>query len=250
MNEQIDNDLENKKLKIDVIIPVYNEGANIENNLDALQKGIDNADADFTVYIVYDFDEDNTVPIIENIKLKYNYPLILSKNNVRGVINAIKHGFKTSQGDFALVTMADMSDDYEILTNLIELAKQGNDVICGSRYMQGGKLYGGPFFKQLLSRMAGLTMNWFTSIPTKDITNSYKLYRKSLIEKLTIESIGGFEIGMEVTAKAYLMGYKVVETPSRWWDRTEGTSKFKLFSWLPRYLKWYFYLIFNEKKSI
>ena len=236
---------------LDVIVPVYNEAANIENNLDAIQKGISGCTDHVSVNIVYDFEQDSTLPVVEQIQSKYSFPIYLIKNTTRGVCQAIKTGFDKAEGEFLLVTMADMSDDYTILPQMVELAKKGNDIVCGSRYMKGGKTHGGPFLKQNLSRLAGLSLHAITGIPTHDITNSYKIYRKSLLRNINIESEGGFEVGMEITAKAFLQGYKIAEIPSQWWDRTQGQSRFQLMRWLPKYLRWYTLLlskIFAKKK--
>jgi dolichol-phosphate mannosyltransferase len=54
-----------------------------------------------------------------------------------------------------------------------------------------------------------------------------------------VESVRGFEVGLELTTKAHLLGYRVDEVPSSWTDRTAGTSKFDLVGWLPAYLHWY-----------
>lgn len=60
-----------------------------------------------------------------------------------------------------------------------------------------------------------------------------------MLDAITIESKGGFEIGMEITVKAYIAGYKITEVPTTWYDRTNGESNFKLWAWLPNYLHWY-----------
>jgi hypothetical protein len=59
------------------------------------------------------------------------------------------------------------------------------------------------------------------------------------LDRVTIESTGGFELGIELTVKAYLLGMRVAEVPTTWRDRTAGQSNFKLWTWLPRYLYWY-----------
>ncbi|NUM35855.1 MAG: hypothetical protein HUU50_15025 [Candidatus Brocadiae bacterium] len=104
-------------------------------------------------------------------------------------------------------------------------------------------MHGGPFIKKSLSKLAGCSIYWLSSLPTHDITNSYKLYKKSYLDEITLESTGGFEIGMEITAKAHKKQKKIVEIPSQWWDRTQGKSNFKLLKWLPKYLKWYLYVL-------
>jgi hypothetical protein len=103
--------------------------------------------------------------------------------------------------------------------------------------MKGGKQIGGPFFKKLLSRTAGFTLKYFTGLPVHDVTNSFKLYRKSMVDNIDIESEKGFEIGMEIVIKAHFSGYKITELPCTWTDRQAGQSKFRILNWLPKYVE-------------
>ncbi len=120
---------------------------------------------------------------------------------------------------------------------------EGYDIVCGSRYMKGGKQIGGPWFKKFLSRTAGVSLHHLTGIPSHDVTNSFKMYTKKVLKDITIESNGGFEIGMEIVIKAHFAGFKVTEIPCIWMDRQKGKSRFKITKWTPKYLRWYFYAL-------
>ncbi|MCR5594187.1 MAG: glycosyltransferase [Saccharofermentans sp.] len=231
---------------IDIVIPVYNEGKNISVQLDKIGEQIR---SDKRVLIVYDFDEDDTLPVVEKLRPQLPYPLELVKNNYgRGALNAIKTGLEEASAEAVLVMMADLSDSIEIVDDMYKLISSDEaDLVCGSRYMKGGKQHGGPKFKGFLSRTAGVTLHLLSGIPTHDVTNSFKLYRKTMLNDITIESSGGFEIGMEITVKAYRKGYRIREIPSQWYDRSEGESNFHLWKWLPNYLHWYFACIFRRK---
>src|SRR5205814_8906793 len=109
----------------------------------------------------------------------------------------------------------------------------------GSRYMRGGRQLGGPLLKRTMSRAAGLSLHWLGGLPVHDATSNFRLYSRRLLDKVTIESTGGFELGIELTVKAYLLGMTVAEVPTTWRDRTAGQSRFRLWDWLPRYLHWY-----------
>ena len=85
-----------------------------------------------------------------------------------------------------------------------------------------------PLLKRTLSRIAGLSLKYIAGLPTCDVTNSFKMYRKSMLDSITIESDGGFEIGMEIVVKAHFAGFKVTEIPSVWMDRESGESRFKI----------------------
>ena len=150
-------------------------------------------------------------------------------------------GFNQVARGPVLVVMADLSDDLGQVDSMLALYRQGYQVVVGSRYMKGGSIEGGPWFKQFLSRMAGLTLHWFRGIPTHDATNAFKIYDRDMLKSFTIESQQGFELNLELTIKAFLRGYRIAEVPSRWKDRSQGESRFRLWAWLPHYLKWYFH---------
>jgi len=119
------------------------------------------------------------------------------------------------------------------------LYQQGADVVSAARYAPGGRQVGGPLIKRTLSRVAGMSLKLVGGVPTWDATNNFKLYRKTFLDRVQIESVGGFEIALELTVKAHQMGLKIAEIPAVWTDRVAGKSNFKLMKWLPRYLRWY-----------
>jgi len=222
-----------------VVIPVYNEAANFRALWNELASGIKTP---FTALVVYDFDADNTVPVAQEIIDSGETRIKLVRNKYgRGVTNAIKTGLEAVESGPVLVTMADLSDELTTVDRMYALYLEGYDLICGSRYMPGGKLIGGPFLKQFMSRASGLTLYWFRGVPTHDATNSFKLYDAAMVHDLKIESVAGFELGLELTVKAFLNGYRIAEIPSIWRDRTAGSSRFRVLHWLPHYLKWYFF---------
>lgn len=231
---------------INIVIPVYNEGENILTTLHEIREKIKTP---HKIFIVYDFEEDDTFPVIK----KYDGPheIVLIKNRYgHGALNAIKTGFDSVLEGVVLVVMADASDDLNNVDKMFDKINQGYDIVCGARYMRGGEHIGGPFIKKTMSRLAGVSLHYLTRIPTHDVTNSYKMYTKKLLNDVSIESGGGFELGMEIVIKSFLKGYKIAEVPSTWTDRTSGGSRFKLLRWLPRYLHWYLFAIVNNTRSM
>ena len=222
---------------VTLVLPVYNERDNIRTAIEAIHAQVRYP---FRIFLVYDSEEDNTLPVVRAMQDK---SVTLVKNRYgRGALNAIKTGLESVETKYAVVTMADLSDPPSVVNAMIETAeREGADIVCASRYMKGGKQIGGPVLKGLMSRTAGLTLHWFAGVPTHDATNSFKLYRKSWLETVTVESRGGFELGLEMVAKAYTAGRIIREVPTTWTDRSAGTSHFKIMAWLPHYLKWYFY---------
>jgi glycosyltransferase involved in cell wall biosynthesis len=166
----------------------------------------------------------------------------------RGPANALKAGFAAARGDAVIVMMADRSDDLRALDPMMKRFAEGYDLVVGSRYMSGGEQIGGPWLKGKLSRIAGRSLKML-GLPICDPTNSFKLYRTERLRQLSLESAGGFEINLEIVGKASRTGWRMTEVPSRWEDRTEGRSKFKLFRWLPLYLRWYAYTLMGIAAS-
>jgi hypothetical protein len=199
------------------------------------------AQTPLSVFVLYDFAEDTTVPVAQKLAETRPWLQLVPNNKGRGVVNALRVGFETARTGPALVVMADLSDDLTVVNRLRKLYDDGYSVVCPSRYVRGGKQLGGPLVKRLLSRAAGVSLHYVAGLPTHDATNNFRLYDAAFVNEAGIESSGGFEVALELTAKAYRKGLRITEVPSTWRDRTAGESRFKLAKWLPKYLYWYGY---------
>lgn len=226
------------------MIPAYNEGDNIRGVLQQLSNTVQTRP--FEILVVYDFDEDTTVPVVE--RLRAEIPEVrLHRNRIgRGVLNALKAGFMAASAPYVVVMMADASDNPEDVDALVKRAEAGADVVAAARYMRGGRQIGGPRLKRLLSRTAGLSLHWLAGVLTHDPTNNFKLYSKRLLEQVPIESQAGFELALELTVKAHALGMRVEEVPTTWRDRTAGASRFRMWQWIPHYLRWYRYGLWSR----
>lgn len=225
-----------------IVIPVYNEKDNIVRTLEDIRRWVEPG---FEIVVVYDFEEDDTLPVVADYRvLNPSFPLRVLRNDLgRGVVNAIKKGLGEATEGGVLVVMADGSDDFRSVEPMRAMIEAGYDLVCGSRYMKGGRQEGGPWLKGLLSRLAGLSLHLLTGIPTHDITNSFKMYSARLLREIRLESTGGFEVGLEILVKCFARGGRILEVPTTWRDRTAGESRFRLWKWLPHYLRWYFYAL-------
>ena len=224
------------QLALSIVMPVFKEGEAVEP---VLRSTTSSVSAPHEIIVVYDFDEDPTVPVIQ--RLAAELPTIRGLRNDlgRGVLNAMKAGIAASTGEYILISMSDGSDEPHVVDSMVALARDGADVVSASRYMRGGHQLGGPPIKRLMSRVAGLTLHWFAGVATHDPTNNFKLYSRRFLDSVTIESTAGFELALELTVKATLQSRRVAEVPTTWRDRTAGESNFKLRKWLPHYLHWY-----------
>lgn len=222
--------------RVAVVVPAYNEGENILRCLDRIFASIRMS---CEVTVVVDFDGDTTVPVLAHYAEKEPRLRTLVSTYGRGPANAIRYGIDHARADVVVVTMADGSDDPEQIEALVRLVERGVVVAAASRYAPGGQQVGGPLVKGVLSRTAGRSLHLFARVGTRDATNSYKAYSRQFVQSVGIDSRHGFEIGLELTAKAKRLGLPVAEIPTIWLDRDAGVSNFRVWAWVPKYLHWY-----------
>ena len=223
-------------------MPVYNEGKVIKTTIEKVERSVNTM---HELLIVYDMDEDTTVEPVKKLQEKYPNLLLVKNAFGKGALNALKTGLKKAKGEAVCIMMADLTDDPAVLNTMMSKFDKGYSVISASRYMKGGHQIGGPQVKQILSRIAGISLHYLVGLPTHHATNSFRLYSKKFLSRTTIESDGGFELGLELTVKAHFNGYKVTEVPTTW-TYLAKESRFYLKKWLPKYLKWYLWAI-NKK---
>jgi dolichol-phosphate mannosyltransferase len=219
-----------------VIIPAYNEGADIIPGLQRILAAVRN---DVIVHVVVDSEDDSTVAPVNKFNETNPRVSILINTFGRGPANAIRFGLEAAATHAVVVTMADGCDDPRQIDELVDLVSRGVVVAAASRYMPGGQQVGGPRFKSFLSKTAGRLLYWFAGVGTRDSTNSFKAYSAEFVKQVGLESTAGFEIGLELTAKARRLRLPIAEIPTIWLDRQFGESNFKLRKWLPAYIKWF-----------
>jgi glycosyltransferase involved in cell wall biosynthesis len=233
-------------LRVSVVIPVYNEGAAV---IPVLERIIESVQSTCEILVVFDTVEDTTRPFLEEIAGRYRQVKPTLNTYGRGPAYAIRFGIDAASAPVAVVTMADGCDDPSQIDQLAKLVDRGVVVAAASRYARSGQQVGGPMIKGFISRMAGLTLYWFARVGTRDATNSFKAYSTNFVRQVGIESDRGFEIGIELVAKARRFRQPVAEIPTIWLDRAFGESNFKLLAWLSRYLHWYIYA-FGPRKTL
>ncbi len=232
--------------RVAVVIPAYNEGAHV---LPVLERVLEAVRLPCEVLVVMDSVEDTTWPVVEELARRDDRVRPLLNELGRGPANAIHAGLLAAEAPVAVVTMADGCDDPMQIDQLTRLVERGVVVAAASRYARSGQQVGGPLLKSLLSRVAGSSLYHFARVGTRDATNSFKAYSTAFIRAVGIESDRGFEIGIELVAKARRHRLPVAEIPTIWLDRSFGVSNFRLTAWMPRYLHWYFYA-FGPKREL
>lgn len=222
--------------RVSIVIPAYEEGDAVLPVLHRIQRDVE---IEYEVIVVVDDESDSTIPVVQAFQAedaRYRHEV----NNLgRGPANAIRTGFDRACAPVIVVTMADGSDDARIIEDMVCLVERGCAIAAASRYMPGGAQVGGPFLKGLMSKSAGRSLYWFARTGTHDATNSFKAYSADFVNRVGIESRDGFEIGIELVAKAKRRRLPVAELPTIWLDRDAGESNFQMSRWLPKYLHWY-----------
>ncbi len=224
-----------KQELVQLICPIYNEGENVE----LLYRSLAEAEAPFSrLTFVYDLDDDTSLPYIS--KMQQEDPRVIADKNQYGpgVVKALRWAFSRAQPGPVIVVMGDNSDKLSIIPEMLEMWRNGAVVVSPSRYMPEGKQHGGPPLKTFLSSLAGRVL-FFLGFPTSDATNNFKLYDGSWLAAQKIESQGGFEVALELCYKAYREKRSIRQLPTEWWDRELGESRFKMWKWIPKYLRWY-----------
>lgn len=229
-------------MKLSIILPAHNEEDNITEVVSRIESSLD---MPYELVVVNDHSTDNTAGLLEQLCREYNNIKIVENKFAKGFANALKTGFNSVDTDVVVPVMADLCDDLDTLKKMFKKMEEGYDVVCGCRYIKGGARCGGSKLKGFFSFFAGRSLSLLLGLPTRDIANAFKMYKKKIIDSIDIQS-KGFEISMEIPLKAYFLGFKITEVPTVWKERTKGKSSFKMFRILPDYLKLYIWAVFKK----
>jgi len=211
-----------------VIIPTYNEKENI---LKMIRK-VFSLSKDFHLLIVEDNSPDGTGAIVRSLLPEYEGRLfILERPGKQGLGTAYIAGFRWAlERDYQFIFEmdCDFSHNPDDLLRLYDAcATGGADLAVGSRYVKGVNVVNWPLGRVLMSYGASMYVDFITSMPIKDTTAGFKCYRRKVLETISLDSIHfmGYAFQIEMKYTAWKLGFKLVEVPIIFTDRTEGTSK-------------------------
>ena len=229
-------------MKLDIIIPVYNEDENIVRLLKALE---DEIVCNFRVLICYDSESDKTLKYLKNSNV-INKEILLIKNPKQGPNSAIIEGINSSKAEIILIYMADDFENVKLINNMINLIERGNDLVIPSRFIPGGNMLGAKKIKKMITIIGSYLIYYLARIPFKDCTNAFKMFSASLKDKIKLDSTTGFTFALELTTKSYLSNFKIIEIPSVWIETKNRKTNFKIYKWLPYYIYWLIYSIIRN----
>lgn len=222
-----------------IIIPTYNERDNIE----ALLALIIRTDPAAHILIVDDNSPDQTYEIVEEL-MQSVYPgqlFLLKRTGKMGLGTAYIAGFKWALDrdyDYIFEMDADFSHDPKYLTDFLA-AIQTHDVVLGSRYIPGGGVKNWGVIRELISRGGSLYARTILGLSLRDLTGGFKCFRREVLEAIDLDGIksNGYSFQIEMTYRAKRKGFRIVETPIVFEDRTAGKSKMSRIIFLEAVLK-------------
>jgi dolichol-phosphate mannosyltransferase len=210
-----------------VIIPTYNEKENIEKII----RKVFSLSVPFNILIVDDGSPDGTASIVKQLQQEFSKQLFIEERKGKlGLGTAYIHGFKWAlkqHYEYIFEMDADFSHNPDDLPRLREACVEGADVAIGSRYIKGVNVVNWPMGRVLMSYFASVYVRLITGINIQDATAGFKCYRSLVLQTIKLNKIRfvGYAFQIEMKFTAIQHGFKVVEIPIIFTDRTEGTSK-------------------------
>lgn len=211
-----------------VIIPTFNELENINEMIQTVM----GLDGNFELLIIDDGSPDGTAAVVKSLQTTFSDRLhLLERKGKLGLGTAYITGFKWAlmrSYDFIFEMDCDFSHDPNDLIRLYDAVKERNfDLAIGSRYITGVNVVNWPIGRVLMSYFASVYVNFITGLPIKDATAGFKCYHRSVLEGIRLDEVKfiGYAFQIEMKFTTWKLGFKIIEVPIIFTDRTKGTSK-------------------------
>ena len=209
-----------------VIVPTYNE----KDNIQTVVERVNALGIDIDILVVDDNSPDGTAEIVKELQTKYENLHLMERVGKLGLGSAYVAGFKWAlkrDYEYILEMDADLSHNPFDIPRLINRAKEGYDVVIGSRYCNGVNVIHWPIKRLILSYGANKYTRMVTGLPIKDCTSGFKCYRREVLESIDLERIksSGYSFQIEMKFRAWKKGFSLVEVPIIFEERSEGRSK-------------------------
>ncbi|KAH3875497.1 dolichol-phosphate mannosyltransferase subunit 1-like [Dreissena polymorpha] len=215
--------------KYSILLPTYNERENLPIITWLLIKNLSQCDCEFEIIIIDDGSPDGTLDVAKQLQKIYGDKKIVLRPREKklGLGTAYIHGIKHATGNFIIIMDADLSHHPKFIPYFIEKQKQGNlDIVTGTRYSGNGGVFGWDFKRKLVSRGANFLTQVLLRPGCSDLTGSFRLYKKAVLEKLVNSCVSkGYVFQMEMIVRARQFGFTLGEVPISFVDRVYGESK-------------------------
>lgn len=223
--------------KLSIVIPAHNEEGCIKSTIITLNKVLKDEKIVHEILVVNDHSHDTTEEILKT--LNHSVPELKYVNNLgpNGFGNAVRYGLERFSGDVVAVYMADASDSPHDLVAFYRCMLSEN-VACvfGTRFNSKSVIKDYPKLKLVINRIANIFIQVLFQLPYNDVTNAFKIYRKSTIDGLKPFLSPHFNLTVELPLKAIIRGYSYAVLPNSWTNRKAGESKLRIKEMGSRYL--------------
>src|SRR3989338_3117783 len=228
-----------------IIIPVFNEEKSIGRLLYNLKEC--HISTEYEIIVVDDNSEDVTRGIVLNEHRQDKRICLISRKGKRGLGRSLKEGFASAKGDIIVVLMGDLSDNINDIPEMLKkICDEGYDFVCASRYIEGGIGKQKNLLKEFFSKFLSKAIYLFVKIPTLDSTNTYKMFRRNVLEEIGPLASNRYTLCFELLLKAYKKGFKIAEIPTLWRDRENGKSHFQFLRDGIQYMKWFIFALVGK----
>uniref|UniRef100_A0A8C5R171 Dolichol-phosphate mannosyltransferase subunit 1 n=1 Tax=Leptobrachium leishanense TaxID=445787 RepID=A0A8C5R171_9ANUR len=215
--------------KYSVLLPTYNERENLPLIVWLLVKYFGESGYSFEIIIIDDGSPDGTLEVAERLKDLYGSDRIVlrPRKEKLGLGTAYVHGMKHATGNYIIIMDADLSHHPKFIPEFITKQKEGNfDIVSGTRYIGNGGVYGWDLKRKIISRGANFITQVLLRPGASDLTGSFRLYRKDVLQKLVDRCVSkGYVFQMEMIVRARQLNYTIGEVPISFVDRVYGESK-------------------------
>ncbi|MBR9677725.1 MAG: polyprenol monophosphomannose synthase [Nanoarchaeota archaeon] len=207
-----------------VVIPTYNEKENIDELVKHFLKMFDQKKLGGELLVVDDDSPDKTWELVEAWTKKDSRVKLLHRKGKKGLASAVIDGFEKAGSKILVVCDADFSHDYSIIPTMVSLIRQGEDIVIGSRFVEGGGVKGWPAYRLFISKGARLLSRVFLGVKVKDPMSGFFALKKSVFKKISGDmSPQGYKILLEIVFRSG--SNKIKEVPFVFKDRELGSSK-------------------------
>ncbi len=212
-------------MKTLVVIPTYNEAENIRDLLEAVFQHA----PEVHVLVVDDSSPDGTADIVKDLQKKDSRIHLLQRPGKQGLGSAYVEGFRYALDhhyDAVMEMDADFSHNPSDIPRILEALQQA-DIVLGSRYTNGISVVNWPLKRLMLSYAANRYASWVTGVPLRDLTGGFKGIRRRVLEAVGLDNLesDGYAFQIELTVRAWYLGFKIVEIPIIFVERRKGSSK-------------------------
>lgn len=216
-------------MKLSIIIPAFNEAESLPETINQIYSTLSQEHIDHEILVINDNSKDNSVEVLDKLKLKVKTLVYLTNKEPNGFGFAIRKGLDNFSGDVVAIMMADLSDSPEDLLRYYRtLIEKDVDAVFGSRFIKGGKAIDYPWLKKRINRLANRIISLVFRIRYNDTTNAFKIYKRETIDGLRPFLSPHFNLTIELPLKVIIRGYSYAVIPNTWRNRKYGNSNLKI----------------------